>query len=114
VYKSTRLFGGPIRFIVAGSGHIAGVVNHPSAKKYQYWTNESFGNGTDGSERGPYPARVEDWWGDAVEHPGSWWPDWDAWLSRQSGNKVPARNPADGKLKVLADAPGEYVQIKAA
>ncbi len=113
VYKSTKLFGGPVRFIIAGSGHIAGVINPPSAKKYQYWTNEDFGSGTEGTERARYPAAVEDWWQTAVEHPGSWWPDWDAWLSRQSGPKVPARKPGDGKLKVLGDAPGEYVKIKA-
>jgi len=113
VYKSTHLFGGPVRFIIAGSGHIAGVVNHPAARKYQYWTNERVGNGTDGSERGPYPATVEEWWTEAVEHPGSWWPDWDAWLSRQSGTKIAARSPAAGKLKVLGDAPGEYVLTKA-
>jgi polyhydroxyalkanoate synthase len=113
VYKSTRLFGSPVRFIIAGSGHIAGVVNPPAAKKYQYWTNESFGSGTDGAEQAPYPGSVEEWWAEAEEHPGSWWPDWDAWLSRQSGSKVPARRPAEGKLKVLGDAPGEYVLTKA-
>jgi polyhydroxyalkanoate synthase subunit PhaC len=144
VYKSTRLFGGPVRFIVAGSGHIAGVVNHPDAKKYQYWTNDSYGavvNGSNGKAanakakaansakarsksaaangaaalevRKSYPATVEEWWEGAAEHPGSWWPDWDAWLSKLSGKKVPARRPGDGKLKVLGPAPGTYVLIKA-
>ena len=101
VYKSTKLFGGPIRFIIAGSGHIAGVINPPSAKKYQYWTNDEL------------PATVEEWREGAKEHPGSWWPDWDAWLSKLSGEKVPARKPGDGKLKALADAPGTYVKVKA-
>jgi polyhydroxyalkanoate synthase len=101
VYKTTHLFKGPIRFILAGSGHIAGVINPPSAHKYQYWTNDKL------------PPTVEEWQAGAVEHPGSWWPDWDAWLSKLSGSKVPARKPGDGKLKVLGDAPGTYVKVKA-
>ena len=133
VYKSTKLFGGPIRFIIAGSGHIAGVINPPAANKYQYWTNDAYGavvngnataNGktkksakTNGSThltmRQAYPATVEEWWEGAAEHPGSWWPDWDAWLSTLSGKKVLARHPGDRKLKLLGPAPGEYVQIKA-
>ena len=101
VYKSTRLFKGPIRFIIAGSGHIAGVINPPAAKKYQYWTNEAL------------PETIEDWQMSAVEHPGSWWPDWNAWLAPLSGAKVPARKPGDGKLHPLGNAPGAYVKIKA-
>jgi polyhydroxyalkanoate synthase len=101
VYKSTRLFGGPIRFILAGSGHIAGVINPPAAKKYQYWTNEKL------------PPKIEDWQNGATEHPGSWWPDWDAWLAKRSGGQVPARVPGDGKLKVLGQAPGDYARLKA-
>ncbi len=113
VYKSTRLFGGPVRFIIAGSGHIAGVINPPSAGKYQFWTNDAAGAGTDGKIKGPYPATVEEWQSGTTEHPGSWWGDWDAWLSKQSGKKVAARVPGDGKLKVLGDAPGTYVKVKA-
>jgi poly[(R)-3-hydroxyalkanoate] polymerase subunit PhaC len=113
VYKSTRLFGGPVRFIIAGSGHIAGVINPPSAKKYQYWTNDAFGAQPDGKVAAPFPAGVEEWQAGTVEHPGSWWGDWDAWLSRLSGKKVAARKPGDGKLKVLGDAPGTYVKVKA-
>ncbi len=113
VYKSTQLFGGPVRFIIAGSGHIAGVINPPAANKYQYWTNDAIGMKADGKSGKPYPAKVEDWQAGATEHPGSWWPDWDAWLSRLSGPKIPARKPGDGKLKVLGDAPGTYVKIKA-
>ncbi|HTW35074.1 MAG TPA: class I poly(R)-hydroxyalkanoic acid synthase [Rhizomicrobium sp.] len=101
VYKSTKLFKGPIRFILAGSGHIAGVINPPSAKKYQYWTNDTL------------PETVEDWQAGAVEHPGSWWPDWKAWLVPLSGEKVPARKPGDGKLRPLGNAPGAYAKIKA-
>ncbi|MFP3944034.1 MAG: PHA/PHB synthase family protein [Alphaproteobacteria bacterium] len=100
VYKGARLFGGQVRFIVAGSGHIAGVINHPDAKKYQYWLNPQL------------PESVDDWWKDAEENPGSWWPDWHKWLSKKSGEKVPARKPGDGKLKPIEDAPGSYVKIR--
>jgi polyhydroxyalkanoate synthase subunit PhaC len=108
IFKTTKLFKGPIRFILAGSGHIAGVINAPVAKKYQYWTNENF----DGAKK-PYPQTAEAWQAGAKETPGSWWPDWDKWLSKLSGKKVPARKPGGGKLKVLGDAPGSYVKIKA-
>jgi polyhydroxyalkanoate synthase len=100
VYKSTRLFGGPVRFVMAGSGHIAGVINPPAAGKYQYWTNDAL------------PAAFEAWRADAAEHPGSWWLDWEAWLAKQSGAMVPARVPGSGKLKVLGDAPGTYVKAR--
>lgn len=100
VYKATRLFGGPVKFIVAGSGHIAGVINPPSAKKYQYWTSDA------------HPKLAKEWLEGAEEHPGSWWPDWETWLKPQSGSLVPARVPGDGKLKVLEDAPGSYVAVK--
>jgi polyhydroxyalkanoate synthase subunit PhaC len=100
VYKATKLYSSPIRYIIAGSGHIAGVINHPDANKYQYWTNDKL------------PDTVEEWWKGAVEHPGSWWPDWDEWLSERSGKKIAARKPGDGKLKVIEDAPGSYVKAK--
>jgi polyhydroxyalkanoate synthase len=101
VFKSVNLFGGPVRFIIAGSGHIAGVINPPAAKKYQHWTNDK------GAKD------IEAWRKGATEHPGSWWPDWDQWLSKLSGKKIPARQPGDGGLKVLGDAPGTYVKVKA-
>ena len=101
VFKATRLFGGPVRFIIAGSGHIAGVINPPAANKYQYWTNDRL------------PASIDEWRAQAVEHAGSWWPDWDAWLAARSGKQVPARKPGDGGLPVLGDAPGTYVKVKA-
>jgi polyhydroxyalkanoate synthase len=106
VFKSVNLFSGPVRFIIAGSGHIAGVINPPAAKKYQYWTNDGFAE-----QKGP--KTIEAWKKDAKEHPGSWWPDWDQWLSKLSGAKVPARQPGDGGLKTLGDAPGTYVKVKA-
>ncbi|MGB3810049.1 MAG: class I poly(R)-hydroxyalkanoic acid synthase [Parvibaculum sp.] len=100
VYKATRLFGGPVKFIVAGSGHIAGVINPPAARKYQYWTSDA------------HPALASEWLEGAQEHPGSWWPDWEHWLKPKSGPMVPARVPGDGKLPVLEDAPGSYVLVK--
>jgi polyhydroxyalkanoate synthase subunit PhaC len=100
VYRSAMSFGGPVEFIVAGSGHIAGVINHPSANKYQYWTNKNL------------KGSVDDWMAFAQEHPGSWWPHWDKWLSERSGEDVPARTPGEGELKPLADAPGEYVKVR--
>jgi polyhydroxyalkanoate synthase len=100
VYKGARLFGGPATFTLAGSGHIAGVINHPEAHKYQHWTNDAL------------PPTFEAWLAGATEHPGSWWPHWMAWLAERSGEKVPARDPAEGKLKPLADAPGDYVKVK--
>jgi polyhydroxyalkanoate synthase len=101
VYKATKLYGGPVRFILAGSGHIAGVINAPAAKKYQYWTNDEL------------PDTVDEWQQSAKETAGSWWPDWDKWLSKLSGKKIPARKPGDGNLKPLGNAPGSYVKIKA-
>ncbi|WP_293393715.1 class I poly(R)-hydroxyalkanoic acid synthase [Phenylobacterium sp. RIFCSPHIGHO2_01_FULL_69_31] len=100
VYKGARLFGGPTTFTMAGSGHIAGVINAPAANKYQHWTNDKL------------PATLEEWQAGAVEAPGSWWPNWLAWLSARSGGKVPARDPAKGPLKPLGDAPGDYVKVK--
>jgi poly[(R)-3-hydroxyalkanoate] polymerase subunit PhaC len=96
VHRATKLFKGPVRFVLAGSGHIAGVINAPAAKKYQYWTNEDA------------PESLEAWLAGAKEHPGSWWPDWHKWLVPQSGKKVPARKPKNS----LADAPGTYVLVK--
>lgn len=100
VYKATRLFGGPVRFICAGSGHIAGVINPPSSGKYNHWTND---------ELPPTPGK---WFDGAKDNKGSWWPDWEQWLSQKSGPMVAARKPGSGKLKVLEDAPGSYVLVK--
>jgi polyhydroxyalkanoate synthase len=100
VYRSAQCFGGPVEYIVAGSGHIAGVINHPNANKYQFWSNKNL------------KGALEDWFAFAHETPGSWWPYWDKWLRTISGPDVPARTPGDGKLKPLCDAPGEYVLVK--
>jgi polyhydroxyalkanoate synthase len=100
VYKGARLFGGPVTFTMAGSGHIAGVINAPVANKYQHWTNPAL------------PGGVEAWQADAQEHPGSWWPHWVDWLKPRSGNHIPARDPSKGRFDVLGDAPGTYVKVK--
>jgi polyhydroxyalkanoate synthase len=85
---------------VAGSGHIAGVINAPAARKYQHWTNDRLGD------------TLDQWFAGAKEQPGSWWPDWDDWLAARSGPLVKARKPGDGDLPVLGAAPGTYVLIR--
>jgi polyhydroxyalkanoate synthase len=101
VALACKFFGGPVRFVLAGSGHIAGVVNPPGRNKYQYWT-------------GPRPrsANVDKWLAGAKEHAGSWWPDWLAWLKRQDDAEVPARDPGGGVLPPIEDAPGSYVKVR--
>jgi polyhydroxyalkanoate synthase len=101
VFKARHNFSGPVRFVLAGSGHIAGVINPPDANKYQFWLNPA------------EPWEIDPWLRGAVEHPGSWWPDWDAWLAPQSGEMVPARKPGDGKLPIIEDAPGTFVKSRA-
>jgi polyhydroxyalkanoate synthase len=100
VYKGARLFGGPVQFTMAGSGHIAGVINAPAANKYQHWTNQAL------------PATLEEWVAGAEEHPGSWWPHWAAWLKAKSGKHVPARDPSSGPLPPIEDAPGSFVKVR--
>ena len=102
VYKATQLFSGPVRFMLAGSGHIAGVVNPPRNKKYQHWLNETAKN----------PPTLDEWRAGAQEFPGSWWHDWDKWLSARSGAKVSARVPGTGDLPAIDDAPGRYVKVR--
>jgi polyhydroxyalkanoate synthase len=101
-FLGSKFFGGPVRFVLSGSGHIAGVINPPSKGKYQYWTGGKAGTGT-----------LEAWFNKAVEHPGSWWPDWLEWIKAQDATQVPARTPGGGKLKPIEDAPGRYVKVKA-
>jgi polyhydroxyalkanoate synthase len=99
VFLGSKFFGGPVKFVLAGSGHIAGVINPPDKNKYQYWTG------------GPPIGNVELWLAQAEEHPGSWWPDWLAWISDQGAEKVAARQPGGGKLTPIEDAPGSYVKM---
>ena len=100
VFLGSRFFGGPVDYVLAGSGHIAGVVNPADKPKYQYWTG------------GKAVGSLEDWIAKAEEHPGSWWPHWIKWIEKQAPQKVPARQPG-GKNKTLGDAPGTYVRMKA-
>ena len=103
VWKIMDQFAGPMRFVLAGSGHIAGVVNPPSAGKYQYWINEDS------------PGDLAEFISGASEHKGSWWPDWLAWLRAQDPAEVPAtgaRIPGKGRLKAIEDAPGRYVRTR--
>jgi polyhydroxyalkanoate synthase len=102
VFEGSRYFGGDVRYVLAGSGHIAGVVNPPAKNKYQYWTG------------GPVKGSLDRWIEKAKEHPGSWWPDWQAWIESLDGKRVKKkRKPGGGKLKPLEDAPGSYVKMKA-
>jgi polyhydroxyalkanoate synthase len=101
VYAGTQLYTGSRRFVLGASGHIAGVVNHPAADKYGYWTNDAL------------PADPETWLEGAERHDGSWWVDWQNWIAPFGGKLVPARTPGDGELKPIEDAPGSYVKVRA-
>ena len=96
-YETTQLFSGPVKFVLGESGHIAGVINPPARNKYGYWTGRR------------NPADPERWLGSATHHGGSWWPDWNRWVGRFAGGKVPAREPGTGALPALEAAPGSYV-----
>ncbi|GGH17591.1 class I poly(R)-hydroxyalkanoic acid synthase [Alsobacter metallidurans] len=101
VFVGSQSFGGEVTYVLAGSGHIAGVVNPAGKPKYQYWTG------------GKPQGLLEDWIDNASEHPGSWWPHWIQWIAAQAPEKVKARKPGGKKLKPLCDAPGEYVKVRA-
>jgi polyhydroxyalkanoate synthase len=99
-YAATQLYRGPIRFVLAASGHIAGVVNPPTAEKYHHWTSTKL------------PDDPDAWLADAKQQPGSWWPEWARWVAKHGNGKVPARQPGDGKLTPIEDAPGSYVAVR--
>jgi polyhydroxyalkanoate synthase len=101
VYLGSSFFGGPMRYVLSGSGHIAGVVNPPAKTKYQYWTGDA-----------PKGEDVEGWRRNAAEHPGSWWPDWLAWIKAQDADEVEARPPGGGVFAPIEDAPGSYVKVR--
>ena len=100
VFTGSACFGGPVDYVVAGSGHIAGVVNPPAKKKYQHWTG------------GPPKGTFENWIAEATEHPGSWWPHWREWVRRHDGEEVEARRIGSNAYPPIEDAPGRYVKVK--
>ena len=99
-YQSTRILSGKLRFTLGASGHIAGVINPPSAQKYQHWVNAAL------------PETLQEWQAKAKQHPGSWWSHWADWLGAKSGEKIAARDPNAGALKPIEPAPGAYVKVK--
>ena len=99
-YAATQLYAGTVKFVLSASGHIAGVVNPPGSK-YGHW------------ERDDNPPTAEEWLKGATQVADSWWPVWETWVSQYAGDEVPARQPGDGKLKPIEDAPGSYVKVRA-
>ena len=99
-YAGAKLFPGPVRFVLGGSGHIAGIINPPGAGKYYYWTRDRL------------DADPQQWLAQAKQQAGSWWPDWAAWVAHYAGEPVPARSPGAGHLPALEDAPGAYVKMR--
>jgi polyhydroxyalkanoate synthase len=102
VLYGSQFFGGPVKYVLSGSGHIAGVVNPPSAGKYQFWTNDHIKDMT-----------LADWLKGAQEHKGSWWPDWREWLQGIDAEEMPARAVGTDALPAIEDAPGSYVRVRA-
>ncbi|HUO44026.1 MAG TPA: class I poly(R)-hydroxyalkanoic acid synthase [Burkholderiales bacterium] len=99
-YAGARLFPGEVRFVLGGSGHIAGIVNPPAAGKYQYWTRDAL------------DAEPQQWLAHAERHAGSWWLDWAQWVAPHAAEQVAARAPGAGRLPALEDAPGAYVKVR--
>ncbi|MGO8911283.1 MAG: PHA/PHB synthase family protein [Bradyrhizobium sp.] len=102
VLYGSQFFGGPVKYVLSGSGHIAGVVNPPSSGKYQYWTSDNIRDVT-----------LADWLKGAQEHKGSWWPDWREWLQTVDPEEVPARVVGAAALPAIEEAPGSYVRVRA-
>jgi polyhydroxyalkanoate synthase len=100
-YYGPKALSGKTRFVLSGSGHIAGMINPPSAQKYCHWTNAAL------------PDTPDEWLATAQQHEGSWWTDWADWIAVHAGKSVPAREPGKGRLKALGDAPGTYVKMRA-
>ncbi|MEO8305240.1 MAG: class I poly(R)-hydroxyalkanoic acid synthase [Betaproteobacteria bacterium] len=100
-YAGPRVVAGKSRFVLSGSGHIAGMINPPAAGKYGFWTNDKL------------PENPDEWLAGAKQHEGSWWPHWNDWLAGKRGPEVAARTPGKGKLKVIEAAPGSYARLRA-
>ncbi|PTL83710.1 alpha/beta hydrolase [Vitiosangium sp. GDMCC 1.1324] len=103
VFQATRHVSGPVRFVLAGSGHVAGIVHPPSAGRYGYRAWEQQGRA----------SSFESWLEESREYPGSWWTDWDAWLVPHAGAHAPPRQPGHGELAPIEPAPGRYVRVRA-
>jgi polyhydroxyalkanoate synthase subunit PhaC len=99
-YAATQIYSGPVTFVLAASGHLAGVISPPGSK-YGHWTSDKL------------PASPDEWFAGAEAQKGSWWPTWDKWVTQYDDGRVPARIPGDGKLEVIEDAPGSYVRVRA-
>ncbi|SEE22829.1 polyhydroxyalkanoate synthase [Rhizobiales bacterium GAS188] len=99
-YAATKIYKGPIKFVLSASGHMAGVISPPGGK-YGHWQNDTL------------PETPDEWMAGATAHAGSWWPVWDEWVSEHSGGLVKARQPGTGALKSIEDAPGSYVRVRA-
>jgi polyhydroxyalkanoate synthase len=100
-YAATRLYSGPVKFVLSASGHMAGVISAPGSK-YGHWTNDNL------------PPNPDEWFAGATPHQGSWWPVWNEWVSQLDSDRVPAREPGGGKLTIMEDAPGSYVRVRSA
>src|SRR6266852_6291665 len=100
-YAATRLYSGPVKFVLSASGHMSGVNSAPGSK-YGHWTNDNL------------PPSPDEWFAGATPHQGSWWPVWDEWVTQLDSDRVPAREPGGGKLTIMEDAPGSYVRVRSA
>jgi polyhydroxyalkanoate synthase len=98
-YAATRLYSGPIKFVLTDAGHMAGVISPPGSK-YGHWTNDNL------------PPSPDEWFAGATPHLESWWPVWDEWVTQLDSGRVPAREPGGGKLTIIEDAPGSYVRVR--
>jgi polyhydroxyalkanoate synthase subunit PhaC len=98
-YAATRLYSGPVKFVLSAAGHMAGVISAPGSK-YGHWANDNL------------PPSPEEWFAGATPHQGSWWPLWDEWVTQFDTGRVPAREPGGGNLPVIDDAPGSYVRVR--
>ena len=98
-YAATRLYSGPIKFVLCDAGHMAGVISPPGTK-YGHWANDKL------------PSSPDEWFGGATPNQGSWWPLWDQWVTQLDGGRVPAREPGSGELPIIENAPGSYVRVR--
>ena len=98
-YAATRLYSGPIKFVLSDAGHMAGVISPPGTK-YGHWANDNL------------PPSPDEWFADATPHQGSWWPLWDEWVTLFDEGRVPAREPGSGELPIIETAPGSYVRVR--